>query len=367
MATISEYYPEEVLHPGETLKEKLDEMEMTIKEFALRTDKPEKTIIAVLKGDSSITSEMAVLFENVTRIPAKFWISMQSKYSEYKVRLKRSLDVEKAEEWARCFPYAQMANKGWVEKTGKITEKTINLFEYFAVSTHDGWNKLYMESKLRLAAYASLKFTQEPHATSAWLRHGELLSDAIESKSYDKVLFRKILADIKALMAGHPEDYFQQLQYLCLQAGVKVVYTPKLPKVPVSGSTRWIKNNPIIQLTDRYKQNDRFWFTFFHEAGHILLHGKKYISLDGIKFSGADSKKEAEANKFAEEWTFSDKEEKEVIKALDAGSLTLQDIIDFAKKFGTHPAMIIGRLQKKSIIPYSVGREFFLPIELSNV
>lgn len=63
---------------------------MSRKEFALRTGKPEKTIIAVLKEESSITPEMAILFENVTKIPAGFWIRKQARYSEYIARKKQN-------------------------------------------------------------------------------------------------------------------------------------------------------------------------------------------------------------------------------------------------------------------------------------
>ena len=363
MATLNEYYPQEVLHPCETLNEKLEEMGMSRKEFALRTGKPEKTIIAVLKGESSITSEMAVMFENITKIPAHFWLNKQARYNEYKARLKRKHDVEQAEEWTRSFPYSEMAKNSWVQPTRRIEEKTINLFEYFAVSTNKAWNKLYMESELKVAAYASLKHTLEPHAISAWLRQGEIQAEEIEAPEYNKKEFNKVLYDIKDIMAKHPDDFFQQLHKLCLLAGVKVFYTPKLPKVPISGSTRWIKDTPVIQLTARYRQNDRFWFTFFHEAGHILLHGKKYISLENIHFDEADPIKEQQAHNFAEKWTFSKKQEDEVIAA---APLNEDDIIAFAKKFNTHPAMIIGRLQHKELIPFSVGREFIEPIDLSS-
>jgi addiction module HigA family antidote len=363
MATLNEYYPQEVLHPCETLNEKLEEMRMSRKEFALRTGKPEKTIIAVLKGESSITSEMAVMFENITKIPAHFWLNKQVRYNEYKARLKRKLDVEEAEEWTKCFPYAEMAKNNWVPKTRRPEEKTINLFEYFAVSTYEAWENLYMKSKLKVAAYTSLAHTHEPHAISAWLRQGELQAEQIEAPGYNKKEFLKLLPQIKDIMANHPTDFFKQLQEICLQAGVKVFYTPKMPKAPISGSTRWIKNTPVIQLTARYRQNDRFWFTFFHEAGHILLHGKKYISLEGIDFSGADLKKEQQAHDFAEEFTFNTNQEQIVI---DAVPLNKDKIITFARKFNTHPAMIIGRLQHKGLIPFSVGREFIKSIDLSS-
>jgi plasmid maintenance system antidote protein VapI len=363
MASINEYYPKEVLHPSETLIEKLKEMGMSNKEFALRTGKPEKTIVAVLKGESSVTPEMAILFENTTKIPASFWINKQARYNEYRARLKRSEDVDKAKDWAKSFPYAAMAKNGWVEPTRNIEEKCINLFEYFGISTHIAWNKLYLESELKIAAYASLKQTQEPHSISAWLRKGELQAIDIDAPEYNPIQFKKSLMAIKELMANHPVNFFSALQDICIESGVKVFYTPRLPKTPINGSTRWINNAPVIQLTARYKQNDRFWFTFFHEAGHIILHGKKYISLEGINFSEADPGKEEEAHRFAESWTLSRDQEDEILKKMPTGP---EDIIMYARKFNTHPAMIIGRLQHKNIIPYSFGREFIEPIDLSD-
>lgn len=75
-----------VYHPGETLDEKLQEMGMSVKEFALRVSKPEKTIIAVLKGKSSVTPDMAVAFEMVTKIPANLWLNLQRSYDEFIAR-----------------------------------------------------------------------------------------------------------------------------------------------------------------------------------------------------------------------------------------------------------------------------------------
>ncbi len=103
---MNEDYPQTVLHPCTTLNEKIEEIGMSRKEFALRTGKPEQTIIAVLKGESSITPEMAVLFENITKIPAHFWINKQARYNEFKAREKRKSAIEHAAEWTRSFPYA---------------------------------------------------------------------------------------------------------------------------------------------------------------------------------------------------------------------------------------------------------------------
>ena len=76
MATFRKFIPQVRFHPGITLNEKLEEMEMSVKEFALRTSKPEKTIFAVIGGNSSVTPDMAVAFESVTKIPAHFWLKI---------------------------------------------------------------------------------------------------------------------------------------------------------------------------------------------------------------------------------------------------------------------------------------------------
>ena len=50
-------------------------------------------------------------------------------------------------------------------------------------------------------------------------------------------------------------------------------------------------------LSLRYKTNDQLWFSLFHEAGHILRHGKKKIFLE-FNHGGAQAE-EAEADRFA--------------------------------------------------------------------
>lgn len=359
----NEFILDIAFHPGETLAEKLEEINMGPKEFAIRTGKPEKTINAVLKGESAITSDMAILFEDVLQIPARFWLKQQYEYDEYIARQKRQSVIELAKDWARAFPYAEMAKLGWVIPTTKVEEKVVHLFKYFGLSSSEAWEEYFYKQQLKVAFRISLHNTKNPHALSAWIRQGELQANRIEAPAFDKQLLINQLSDIKNVMAAHPQDFFVQLQQLCLKAGVKIIYTPCVKQAPISGATRWINNHPVIQLTGRYNQNDRFWFTFFHEIGHVLLHGKKEIFLEDIEYSDYDKQKEQEADDFAVKWTFSEEQENEVLKNED---LTEREIVEFANKFNTHPAIIIGRLQKKEIIHYSQGRQFFLKLNFNN-
>src|SRR5690606_13016832 len=126
----NQYNPQIAFHPGETLAEKLEELGMGPKEFAIRTGKPEKTIIAILKGKSSITPEMAVQFEHVLKIPAHFWLNMQRSYDEFIAREERKELLAKATEWARKFPISDMVKKGWIPARTPIEEKVSELFNF---------------------------------------------------------------------------------------------------------------------------------------------------------------------------------------------------------------------------------------------
>lgn len=356
MAKQNQYFPQSVPHPGKTLAEKLEEMEMGPKEFALRTGKPEKTIIAIVNGKSSITPDMAVQFENVTNIPANFWMNHQRGYDEYIAREKRQTVIQEALAWAKQFPLADMIKKGWLPQVATIEEKTMEMLAFFGFSNHIAWEDYYFKQQLKVAFRISLAQTKEPYAISAWLRKGELQAAELEANDYSEKKFKETLPELKSIMANHPDGFFNQLQSICLEAGVKVVHTPCINKAPISGSTRWLNDTPFIQLTGRYNRNDSFWFTFFHETGHILLHGKKDIFLENLDYSDKDLEKEQEADLFAVKWTLTDDEEAEI---LAAAPLSEEDIRDFAKQYTTHPAIIIGRLQHKKLIPYSLGREYF--------
>ena len=132
------------------------------------------------------------------------------------------------------------------------------------------------------------------------------------------------------------------------EAGVAVVFVPSLPKTGVSGATRWMNaNKAIIQLSLRYRTNDHLWFTFFHEAGHILLHGKKDLFLEYK--NGLDDEKEQQANQFAQNELIP---EKAMNQFISQGDLTKNSIKAFAKEVGIAPGIVVGQLQHRDLINY---------------
>jgi Zn-dependent peptidase ImmA (M78 family) len=235
------------------------------------------------------------------------------------------------------------------------------LLKFFGVAFDEKWNRIYVHKEVSVAFRVSLAHTKSPHAVSAWLRMGELQSKDLQVADYDKKAFKQKLTEIKELAYEMPADYANKLQTMCAECGVALVYTPTLPKAPISGATRWFHNKPLIQLSGRFKKNDHFWFTFFHEAGHILLHGKKDIFLENLDGTETDQQKEKEANEFSAGKLLSKAELNEIIQA---GYIDETSIQKFAEKFRTPPGVIVGQLQPLGHLHYSACNDLKLPINL---
>ena len=357
----SKFVPKVVFHPGVTLAEKLKEMNMSIKEFALRVSKPEKTIHAVIKGDSSVTSDMSVAFESVTNIPAHFWLNKQRNYDEYKARLRRETVMKEACAWSKNFSYSQMAELGWVASYKETHEKAKALMSFFQISSVKAWEDYYLNQKLKVAFRISLSNTKDPYALSAWLRQGEIQASLQSVEEYDESKLKKVLPVLKTLMCEQPVSFASKAKEILAESGVKLLYTPCLSGAYVSGSTRWIKGYPCIQISGYNKRYDIFWFTLFHEIGHILLHGKKDIFLERDCYSEEEQKKETEANRFSSNILLQPEEEREII---ENGNFSLDVIKDYAMKFNTHPSVIAGRLLHNKIISSARAKEMIVPIDL---
>lgn len=142
-----------------------------------------------------------------------------------------------------------------------------------------------------------------------------------------------------------PDVFVPKMKTLCESSGVAVVLVPEMKNAPVSGATRWLApEKAMIQLSLRYKTNDQFWFTFFHEAGHILFGGKKeaFIDLNHVTGEG-----EMEADRFAADHLIPPHRASELTRLKSA-----QVIQTFAKSIGIASGIVVGRLQHEKLIRY---------------
>ncbi len=146
------------------------------------------------------------------------------------------------------------------------------------------------------------------------------------------------------------------MKELCSDAGVAIVFIPELPRTRTYGATRWLSpGKALIQLSLRGKTDDLLWFNFFHEAGHILLHGKRDVFIEaeaGNRPEVRKSDKELEADHFAQDFLIPSVEYHSFIQAQD---FTLANIRRFANRLGIAPGIVVGRLQHDGKIPFSKG------------
>lgn len=351
------YVPPVVYHPGEILSDKLDELNMSVKEFALRSGKPEKTVHAVLKGESGITPDMAIQFEKVLQIPAHFWLNAQKNYDEAQARKKRNREAESSIAWMKNFPFSDMVKKGFLPQTKGLKEKAEALLSFFGFAKASAWDNYYENQNLATVFRMSLKGHPDRYALSAWLRYGEIEARKRTVPSFSKSVLQTKIAEMQKLANSQleDEDFKTPLADLCAEAGVILVYTPHLTKTKANGATRCFCDHPLVQVSDCHKRYDIFWFSFFHELGHVMLHNsKKDIFLEGDSYSQRDQQKEEEADRFAGETLLPSKLEAE----LKGKSYSATAVLEFAAKHNIHPAFIVGRMHHLKEWHPSLGHEF---------
>jgi len=347
--------------PGDTIQETIDTIGMSQAELAERIGRPKEKLNDIIKGREPITLKTAILLERVLGIPVSFWMEREQEYREKMARIEQQEFLENNIDWLEMFPVRELKKWGWLPDTRDKVELVDSLLKFFGIASPKQWEDIYISESVSAAFKVSLANTQSPHAISAWMRIGELKSSKNKLPEFDKIAFKNVLDDIKKLVIKHPADFKDKLQSICAKCGVAVVYTPCLPKAPISGATWWKGKNPIIQLSGRYKTNDSFWFAFYHETGHILIHGKKDIFLEDLEGSPVDKQKEDEADQFAQKYLFP---ETALNSLIAEATFSDKDIISFARKYETHPAIIIGQLQHEKVIDYSEGNHFKVPINL---
>ena len=338
--------------PGDTIQEHIDFIGMSQAELAERMGRPREKINDLIKGREPITTVTAFQLEKVLDIPASFWLNRETTYRQELYALQQQENYEKQKEWLNKFPINAMRKSGWLPDTKELPVLMDNLLKFFCVASPAEWGRIYVDEEVSVAFRISLAHAQNPHAISAWLRKGEMQAKEIDLAPFDKEQFKKTLSEIKELAFLSPPDYIQQLQHICARCGVAVVFTPNLPNAPISGAARWFHHKPIIQLAGRYRTNDHFWFTFFHESAHIILHGKKDIFLENVEGAQTDEAKEKEADTFAENILLSERQLQEI---KSVSPLTEDLIHEFARRFRTPAGVIIGRLQHSGVIKFNTG------------
>lgn len=340
------YIADIAIPPGETLLETIESLGMTQAELAERMGMAKKTINEIIKGTAPITPETALKLESVLGAPARFWMNLEANYQEAKAKIKAEKAIKDEMAITKEIPYFEMAKHGWIEVTRDDREKVINSRKYFSVSS------LHLVSGTMQVAFRKVdKDTTSPYAIAAWLRKGEIEAAKIDCEPFNKDTLQKLIPKFRSLTKKDPEVFVPQLRELLASCGVALVIEPHLSKTYVNGATKWLsKDKVLLQLSLRCSFADIFWFSFFHELGHIIKHNKKEVFIEKSRDRIQDTLEE-EADQFASNTLIPQTLYRKFINSCSYSSRT--GIVNFAEDIDVAPFVVIGRMQHDGIISYS--------------
>lgn len=342
------YLPNWISPPGETILDILHAKNLTLGEFAKQVGYNIKFTNSLLRGTEVLTPVIAKKLELLLGGSKSFWINRESQFREDSIRVQKwSREVR---HWLKKFPLKEMVKFGWIKPSSNLKETELICLKFFNINSIDEWYDKY-NSLLTFTAFKTSKsFDSIPESVVTWIRQGEIEAETINCEGWNPASLRKILPQIRKLtFLKEPKIFIPRLQELCAKCGVAVVVVPAPTGCRASGATLFVKHNKAsILLSLRYLSDDHFWFSFFHEIGHLLLHG-----MDSIFIEGVDEEKtpdENEANSFAAKVLIPPEYQKE-LKLFTANKW--QDIIRFSNKVGISPGILVGQLQKLGILRYN--------------
>ncbi|GBF79789.1 helix-turn-helix domain-containing protein [Aphanothece sacrum] len=343
------FTPDWVSPPGDTILDLLEERDWTQAQLSERLGYTTKHISQLINGKAPIHEETALKLERVLGSTAGFWLNREAQYRAQLAKMEEQDRLEDWNPWLDELPVKDIMQQGVIPKR-RIDAKNKpgivrDMLHFFGVASPDDWRTFYvgMECAFRRTREAQ----SNVGAISVWIRQGEIISERLDCPKYNKWKFEKAVRQIRTLTELDPQEFRPAMEKLCREAGVVFVLVPSIPRAHVSGMARWLNpHKAMIQLSLYGKQNDRFWFTFFHEAAHILLHDKKDIFLDewdgGVKLP---SQQEEEADLWAREFLIPPQYDAELPRLKSKHA-----VVEFAKRLGIHPGIVVGRLQHEQLI-----------------
>ena len=350
--TDAPFAPDWVSPPGDTILDLMEEREWTQAELAERLGFSHKHVNQLIKGKVALTEDAAIRLHSVLGSSVGFWLKRESQYRERAALLEARQRHAGMIAWLDQLPIKDLMKLGIIEnrrvdakaKPGLVAE----MLAFFGVATPDQWQAHY--GSMELCFRRSRVEQSDIGAISAWLRMGEQIAEKLDGPHYDESRFKAALQEIRTLTTLPPQEFQPRLTELLHQAGVALVLVPALPRAGVSGVARWLNaHRPLIQLSLYGKSNDRFWFTLFHEAAHILLHGKekKAVFLDDPGNGESDSPQEKEANAWARDFLIPC-DRAAVLAEMPKTKVAVKAL---AAELGIHPGIVVGRLQYEGVIP----------------
>lgn len=332
------FNPNWVVPPGNTISDVLTERDMSKERFSQCLEEDMETVESLLLGNYRISPDLATKLKKVLGFTEKFWLDRDQIYCD------RAKALE--EEWVKRLPISEMRKRGLIRAGESLIQ---SCFEFFGIRSLSEWNLKYKSQINTLAFRKSESFQTDGYSIAVWVRQAEILTNKYPVGDWNGDLFeQKIENEIKPLTrVKDPTDFLPKLIRICAQCGIKLAIVPQIGKSRASGATKFVDKKALMILSFRYLTDDHFWFTFFHEAGHLILHSESILRVETDDRIHNDE--ETEANLFAEACLIPESLKNELY-TLNSNK---KKLVSFAMKAGISPGIVVGQLQFKGVIKHS--------------
>jgi len=323
--------------PASTVFDILQERGITLSDFISAAGLPEENVIDFLYHDKRLDQRFAERLSAVLGASPTFWMKRQSQFDASLPKEQMASDPL-TKNWLAKIPVRELQRLGWISSTLTAPVSCLNFFD---VSSAHAWDIKYKSELAAVKFRTSQRLESDPFATLAWLQQGKILSRSIPCEDWNRAKLSESIPSLRRLTKEKdPKTFFPELQKICAKSGVAVV-AAKTPKgCRASGATRFLNSKKaMVLLSFRFLSDDHFWFSFFHEIGHVILHDMKALFIE--EDVDAKSDEEREANQFAEDVLIPIA----LRESLDALKLGRFDIVRFARDAGVSPGIVVGQLQ----------------------
>tara|TARA_R110001606_G_scaffold162682_1_gene306780 strand:+ start:469 stop:1584 length:1116 start_codon:yes stop_codon:yes gene_type:complete len=341
----SNMHPEWFSPPGATIHALMNIKQVPFLQLSEHLELEKSDTRNLIDGNFRIDAKIALKLEKYLGGSAEFWLKRQSDFEDDLARCKADVSDVESRKFLAEFPLGEMKKNGWLPNN---CDSLSALLQFFDVQGVDHWRCRY-ENKARAVAFRqSAAFEISTTSTLVWLRQAERVALATECAPWNKKLFSSSLAEMRALSRKkRPSAFLPKLATLCAASGVALVCLPPPPGCRASGATQFLsKDKAVIVMSFRHRSDDHFWFTFFHEAGHLILHDKNALF---VEQDGDVTEEEEQADQFsrnvllsADHWA-----------RLSELRLSSENIIRFAVQCDLAPGIVVGQLQHAGLLKYN--------------
>ena len=346
-----------IIHPGETIADVLEERGITQAELATRTGVTPAYVSNVIAGKKDISSNFAMALEYALDVPKSFWLNLQANYDAELLELNEANTVTDAEK--AVYPELHEIIV-WMRKVQLIPSKQdkentiLSLRKALRISDISKLNDLVAVGAFRVSQKAPV----DPVVMSAWLRlcqvFGERNTRAVPQ--FDAQNVEQLISDLKSIMLNPEADLQKDLADVMARYGIKFSVVHNFRGAPVHGYISQNKDGEYqMALTIRGAFADIFWFSLFHEIGHIVNGDISKASGFIDALNNTDMAKENAADKFAGDALLEPQSYTHFVATED---YSIGAIRRYAASQRVAPFVVIGRLQKEKRIPYSWHSEY---------